>query len=86
MSKSWEGGSTRAWRRTRAAVLLRDGYQCQLKLDVCLGVADCVHHAAGRSVTGDDPRYLLASCTPCNQALGDPTTTPDPPGRGSTQW
>jgi hypothetical protein len=33
MSKAWEGGSTRAWRRTRAAVLARDGYRCRAHPD-----------------------------------------------------
>lgn len=30
MSKAWSGGSTRGWRKIRAAVLLRDGYRCRM--------------------------------------------------------
>lgn len=31
MSRAWKVGSTRAWRRIRAAVLDRDGHRCQLQ-------------------------------------------------------
>lgn len=86
MSKAWEGGSTAAWRKTRAAVLLRDGYQCMVRTDVCVGDADCVHHLLGRSVSGDDPAYLTACCTPCNLRLGDVTKRKDPPPRPTTKW
>ena len=69
----WEGGSTREWRRIRAAVLKRDGYICQLKIaGVCTYRADCVHHLYGKD-SGDNPRGLVASCTPCNLHVGDPT-------------
>jgi 5-methylcytosine-specific restriction endonuclease McrA len=78
VSKTWQGGSTRAWRRTRALVLARDGYTCKLQLPGCQTTADCVHHTLGRAVTGDDPRYLAASCSPCNLALGEPTPDPHP--------
>lgn len=33
MSTAWGKGSTRAWRRTRALVLLRDGYRCRAHAD-----------------------------------------------------
>ena len=33
MSNAWAGGSTRAWRKTRAAVLQRDGYRCLAHTD-----------------------------------------------------
>jgi 5-methylcytosine-specific restriction endonuclease McrA len=86
VSNSWDRGSTRAWRRIRALVLVRDGYRCQLKLDVCVQVATHVHHTAGRSITGDDPRYLVAACAPCNLKLGDPTKLTDPPNKPVTRW
>lgn len=86
MSRSWQGGSTRAWRRIRALVLVRDGYACQLKLKGCTQQATQVHHTAGRSVTGDDPRWLVASCQHCNLTLGDPTKHNDPPNRPVTKW
>jgi 5-methylcytosine-specific restriction endonuclease McrA len=86
VSKGWAGGSTRQWRRVRALVLVRDGFACQLKLDVCTSQATCVHHTAGRSVTGDDPTYLVASCAPCNLKLGDPTKGASPQARKITRW
>jgi hypothetical protein len=88
MSQSWAGGSTRAWRRTRALVLLRDGWTCQLRLPgVCVGRSEPmhVHHTRGKQF-GDDPAYLLASCEPCNLALGDPTKLADRPNEAVTKW
>ncbi len=77
MSRSWRGGSTSAWRRTRAAVLANNlatnGGRCTLQTTVCTGQATEVHHTLGRSVTGDDPRYLQAVCGECNRYIGDPT-------------
>lgn len=79
MSTSWKGGSTRGWRRTRAAVLARDGYLCQLQLPGCTTTAPLqgghVHHTRGHS-TGDDPAHLVASCRNCNLHVGDPTRFP----------
>lgn len=86
MSNSWRGGSTRAWRRVRLGVLIRDGYQCQIALPgVCTGTATQVHHTVGRSVSGDDPRYLVASCRDCNLKRGDPTKHSFKP-RKMTRW
>lgn len=54
--------------------------------DVCSGgQADTVHHTMGRGVTGDDPRYLAATCTPCNLHIGDPTKKNPQPKRVS-RW
>lgn len=73
MAGGWGNGSTRAWRKIRAAVLARDGGTCRVRIPgICLGTATCVHHILGRAVTGDDPRYLLASCQPCNRRIGEP--------------
>lgn len=83
VSKRWEQGSTRAWRRTRAAVLDRDGHRCRLKLDVCTTVATHVHHTVAREVAGDDPAHLVASCAACNLKIGDPSKgDPEPSPRG----
>jgi len=86
MSRSWSAGSTYAWRRLRLRVLERDRYRCRLRLGSCLGVASQVHHTHGRAVTGDDPRYLVAACRPCNLEVGDPTRVPDPPHAASGRW
>jgi hypothetical protein len=87
-SRNWPVGSTPAWRRFRLVILERDGYRCRIALEGswpvfggtarCLGKADCVHHTLGRGVTGDDPRYCVAACSPCNRRVGDPTRVPDP--------
>jgi hypothetical protein len=86
MSRNWAAGSTTAWRKTRLEILARDRWRCRLRIEgVCTTVATCVHHVAGRGVTGDDPRYLVASCAPCNLATGDPVRL-DPPHRPMTDW
>lgn len=83
MSNAWAKGSTARWRRIRAAVLLANAQEnkgrCVLQIKgVCTGLADCVHHVLGRSVTGDDPRYLVAACRACNLAIGEPGRGPKP--------
>jgi 5-methylcytosine-specific restriction endonuclease McrA len=78
MSKSWSGGSTRRWRKTRLRVLRRDQWTCQLRIPGrCLTAADCVHHTLGKT-HGDDPTHLVAACTPCNRHVGDPAKQVDP--------
>lgn len=89
MSRAWAAGSTRAWRTTRAAVLRRDGYACQLRLDVCTHLATCVHHTLGKAhPIGDDPMYLIAACQACNNKIGDPARhrQHDPPNEAITRW
>jgi 5-methylcytosine-specific restriction endonuclease McrA len=85
MSKGWEGGSTRRWRKTRALVLVRDGYRCQLRLPGCTTHATHVHHVAGKQF-GDDPALLVASCQHCNLVTGDPTKLSDPKNEAVTKW
>lgn len=86
MSKSWEKGSTPRWRKIRAEVLARDAGVCQVGLPgVCTGVATHVHHTLGRSITGDDPRYLVASCAECNLKLGNPQDS-SPKPKKMTKW
>lgn len=86
MSRGWEGGSTRAHRRARALVLQRDGMRCQLKVPgVCTVLATCAHHTLGKSVTGDDPAHMVASCTECNLKVGDPRSL-DPVPQPRTWW
>ena len=97
MSRTWAGGSTRAWRRLRTLVLARDGHQCRAHNDgwcdrstahphQCTGHATHVHHTHGRTTTGDDPAYLVAACAPCNLAIGNPTKTADPLPAPRTRW
>lgn len=84
MSKSWRRGSTRAWRNLRAQILARDGHRCQLRIKgVCTTVATCAHHTRGKE-HGDDPRYIVAACQPCNLRVGDPNTTT--PGQQLVAW
>ncbi len=98
MSKGWAGGSTRHWRRTRAAVIIRDaalGYTCRAHQDgwcdrsgakphTCARQLQDAHHTHGRAITGDDPRYIVGSCHPCNLAIGEPGGDPLP--RPMTRW
>lgn len=87
-TKGWAGGSTRAWRTLRAAVLARDKGMCQLKIvGVCVQRSDPmhVHHTLGKA-RGDDPRYLVAACAPCNLHVGDPMRAADPPAVPVTKW
>lgn len=84
MSRSWAGGSTKAWRKLRAQILERDGHRCQVRLPGCTDVATHAHHTMGRDRTGDDPRYIVASCEHCNLTTGQPALAPDPLPR--TAW
>jgi 5-methylcytosine-specific restriction endonuclease McrA len=84
MSKAWAGGSTRAWRKLRSEVLLRDGGLCQLKLDGCEVYATQAHHVKGKGIS-DNPADLEAACAHCNQQVGDPTRT-DPEPQPNTDW
>jgi hypothetical protein len=78
-------GSTRHYRRIRAAVLeanrLENGGRCTLAIPyVCTGTADTLHHTLGWAVTGDDPRYMEATCAACNGVVGEPgAKTVQPP-------
>lgn len=81
MSEAWAGGSTRQWRKIRAMVLednrIQHGGLCRANVvGVCREVATHVHHTLGRNVTGDDPRFMVATCGPCNLHIGDPQTHP----------
>lgn len=87
---TWDKGSTRAWRRIRAAVLAENQRTNQSKCvlaipNVCTGQATCVHHTQGRAITGDDPRYLVASCKPCNLHIGQPSRN-NPQPRKISKW
>ena len=60
-------GSTRQWRNTRARVLARDRWTCQL----CGAVAHHVDHITPVLFGGsDDESNLQAFCADCNLAKG----------------
>ncbi|MDX6436767.1 MAG: 5-methylcytosine-specific restriction enzyme [Gaiellaceae bacterium] len=70
---TWQGGSTRAWRRLRARVLVRDDYRCQH----CGKPATHADHVLPKAAGGSDHiGNLEALCTDCNLLKGDamPTT------------
>lgn len=88
---AWDKGSTRRWRRIRAGVLEENrrtnGGRCALAIPgVCTREATCVHHTVGRAISGDDPRYLVASCQPCNQHVGEPSRQPSPQPKKISEW
>lgn len=49
MSKAWGKGSTRAWRRLRAAILTRDRYRCRAHDDGWCDRAPGQHTCTGRA-------------------------------------
>lgn len=88
MSKGWERGSTRAWRKYRSQRLYDAGGICQLKLDGCEIYATQVHHLDGvkAGMIPADPTRGIASCEQCNRKAGEPgagNPTPNPP---ATNW
>lgn len=96
------GGSTRAWRRRRLAVLTRDGWRCRVRVDAagaivaaggaeCLRPADTVDHILPRALGGtDDPENLRAACTPHNLTKGGrvdgDVTRGRPRPKGGRSW
>lgn len=89
MSRSWAKGSTTRWRRLRAAILLANAHEnqgrCTLQIKgVCTGLATEVHHTKGKRY-GDDPKWLVPACAPCNRHVGDPMRGKPQPKR-VTRW
>lgn len=97
MSNAWKTGSNTRWRTVvRPAVFERAGGKCQVRLEGewttrngevrrCLGIAQEVHHTRGKEA-GDDMRFLVAACRPCNLKVGDPLKNPDPPCEPKNWW
>jgi 5-methylcytosine-specific restriction protein A len=75
--------STHAWRKLRAEVLERDGYECQERGADCIGYADEVDHDHNVAAGGEelDPRNARAICGPChrNKTRGESI-------RGQSAW
>ena len=70
------GGSTRQWRKLRAAVLRRDGYVCRMRRPGCEGRATTVDHVVPLVLGGtDDPSNLRAACASCNASAGGALST-----------
>ena len=69
---SWATGGQRAWRKIRTHVLDRDSNRCRIQLAGCTITATHVHHVLPRETVGDDPRFLVAACAPCNIRSGHP--------------
>lgn len=63
---------TARWKRTRLAVLHRDGYECQLRLAGCTGRATTADHIVPLALGGAmyDPANLRAACGHCNSTSG----------------
>jgi 5-methylcytosine-specific restriction protein A len=76
---------TRQWRKTRAIVLARDRYVCQLQYAGCTVRATHVDHVLPLRFGGDNRLdNLRASCSSCNLSRGDGTRTL--PGDVPSAW
>lgn len=82
---SWRSVPYRTRVALRAAVLSRDGYRCQIRLDGCTTIATQADHIRPREVAGDGLDNLRAACAWCNNSRGEPgRNDPDPTPR--TRW
>lgn len=65
---TWGEGSTRQSRKTRAFVLARADYRCEIQGPECIGEATEDDHIIPRSQGGDehDPSNRQAACKPCH--------------------
>lgn len=62
-----KNGSTRKWRKLRAAILRRDNHVCYW----CGKHATTVDHLTPRAIEpSDSPTNLVAACTTCNYRRG----------------
>lgn len=83
MSALTPKGSTREWRRLRAAVLERDGYVCHW----CHGPANTVDHLIPRVRGGsDDETNLAAACVACNSRRGQAEAQQPRNAAPSREW
>ena len=68
----WAGRKGTAWVNARKAVLVRDGFRCQIGLPGCTIIATCVDHIRPLAEGGAplDPSNLRGACRRCNGARG----------------
>lgn len=72
MSSSWQSGSTRRWRRTRALVLNRDGLRCRAHEDGWCARVPGEHRCSGvAALSGPDAGHA-------HHTLGKAVTGDDP--------
>ena len=61
----------RAWVRIRKLVMMRDHYECQIRMPGCLLRATQIDHRIPRADDGsDDLENLQAACAVCNRKKG----------------
>ena len=61
----------RVWARIRVVVLVRDHYECQIRLHGCKHKATQVDHIISLMDGGtDELENLQAACAPCNKRKG----------------
>jgi len=69
MSRNWDAGSTRKWRRIRKVILKRDSYCCQR----CGQTEGSMHidHVVPKRLNGSDDEWnLITLCQFCNLSKG----------------
>jgi 5-methylcytosine-specific restriction endonuclease McrA len=71
-TSSWSSLNPRTRARLRLAVLARDEFVCQLRLEGCVLVATHADHVNRRETHGDGLDNLQAACKPCNLKKGQP--------------
>jgi 5-methylcytosine-specific restriction endonuclease McrA len=82
----------KAWRLLRDAVLVRDGYRCQIGGSRCTLRATSADHIVARHEGGAfwDPANLRAACRSCNSQRGAQVTNDVRAGRAlgtrSRRW
>lgn len=101
MSRAWRSGSTTAWRRTRANVILRDiaaGWGCRTHEEgwcqrantnphTCTHRPEQAHHLDGVTAGRHNLDRIVTACRTCNQVIGDPNRgSDDPQPQPMTRW
>jgi 5-methylcytosine-specific restriction enzyme A len=88
--QGWNTGrvNTRRWRRTRAYVLARDKWVCQMRLPGCTSTATTADHVVPLVMGGDpyDPGNARAACAWCNSSAGGALSSRRDLGVPSREW